>query len=108
MTASEVLCLDLEEVKAEHKAAMAQWRRRERAAERRSGYARTDAVATAANAKHSAVIEALRDATLCTIASLIAKVRACRANRGDDELAVSLMWDIGVVAGEVGPSELAA
>jgi hypothetical protein len=89
MTASEVLCLDLEEVKAEHKAAMAQWRRRERAAERRFGYARTDAVATAANA--NAVIEALRDATPCTIAGLIAKVRACRVNRGDDELAVSLM-----------------
>jgi hypothetical protein len=43
----------------------------------------------------------------CTWAGLFAKARAWRDDKYDPDLPSNLMWDIGVLAGEVKPDEVA-
>ena len=99
---------DMNAAIAEHKAAIGRWKRRERSAERRTGYRAADAEKDhAANVSMNA-IEALRDARPRTLAGLIAKARAARVVHVDEvdvNLAASIVWDIGALAGEVKPEE---
>lgn len=90
----------------EYKAAMARWRRRKRAAERRTGYAKADANREATGDAAWDAIYALRDTVPATLAGLAAKARAWRYLEKDikeqaDELVYSLATDISIMAGEV-------
>jgi hypothetical protein len=90
----------------EYKAAMARWRRRERAAERRTGCAKADASRDAAGDAAWDAIHALRDAVPATVAGLAAKARAWRYLEKDlkeqaDDIVYSLAKDVTIMAGEV-------
>jgi hypothetical protein len=98
---NEQVSPDDHKAEQKHKRALRNWRQRERYAERRTGYAAAERTIRTACIKHSNAIQALQGATPVTLVGLVAKARACRANKDDDELAASLMWDIGVLAGEV-------
>jgi hypothetical protein len=87
----------------EHRAAVAKWERRERAAERRTGFTKADANADAAGRASWQAMETLRDTLPHSFAGVAAKARAARHLKDDmaDELVASLARDIGVLAGEV-------
>jgi hypothetical protein len=87
--------------KQEHEGALRKWRRRERYAERRTGYAQADAIASDIGDKHVRALEQLEDATPRTWAGLVAKARVCRICKGDDRLSSNLVQDIMALAGEV-------
>jgi hypothetical protein len=80
-----------EAVKKEHKAAMARWRRRERAAERRSGFAKAESSVNAACQASDEAMRALRDTPAHTFAGLAAKARTARHLKDDfaDEVGAS-------------------
>jgi hypothetical protein len=85
--------------------AVARWRRRERAAERRTGYAKVEANKEAAGIAARDAIYTLRDAVPTTLAGLAAKARAWRYLEKDikeqaDELVYSVASDISVMAGQ--------
>jgi hypothetical protein len=85
------------------KAAIRRWRRRERAAEHRTGYAKADADQTAACHASARANDALQDAIPKTFAGLAAKARVARYVDTDagEEIGAFLMRDVGVLAGEV-------
>ena len=98
---------DDEEAKKKHKVAMAKWRRRERAAERRTELADAEAIRSDACNVAWQAMEGLRDTTPLSFAALAAKARAARYLDGavGDELYLPLLRDIGVMAGEVEPEQ---
>jgi len=87
--------------------AMANWLRRERAGERRIGYTKADAAAAAACHASAELNDELKKTHPQTIAGLFAKARAaslvCLSDLNDQ-----LVWDIGLLAGEVTAAENAA
>jgi hypothetical protein len=91
-------------------AAMARWRRRRRAAKRRTGLEKAETNQNAACQAAWDAIETLRDTVPQTLEGLAAKARAWRDLETDiqeqaDELVYSLANDISVMAGEIGPGE---
>jgi hypothetical protein len=90
---------DCGEAQRDHKAALKNWRRRERAAERRCGYAEARAVVDDVCSQHCAAIEALQDARPSTFDELLLKARACHAHDGDADLENSLVEDVMALAG---------
>jgi hypothetical protein len=88
----------------EYKAAKARWRRRERAAERRSGFTKAEADEIAASDAASKTRDELRAAVPQSLAGLAAKARAARIIEVDSDhpnIEFSLLYDIGEMAGEV-------
>jgi len=92
---------EFEAATEQEEAARRRWRRRERAAKHRTGYAKADADQTAACHASARANEALQDAVPKTLAGLAAKARAVRHIEEDvgDDIAASLIRDIGVMAG---------
>lgn len=91
--------------------AMKEWKQREKAAKRRTGLSQAGAVQRAASTASVKLIDELIQAQPRTLAGLVAKARAARVvkvNEIDDGLAVRIVWDIGVLAGETAPEEAAA
>jgi hypothetical protein len=86
--------------------AMARWRRRERAAERRTGHAKADANRETACTAARDATNTLRDTVPATLAGLAAKAKAWRYLEKDikeqaDELVYSLADDIDVMVGKL-------
>jgi hypothetical protein len=89
---------------AAEKRAMANWRRRERAAEQQTGYAKADASAAVACTASVKLIEELIETRPRTIAGLFAKARAARLVCWE-KLNEQLAYDSGMLAGEVTAAE---
>jgi hypothetical protein len=87
----------------DYRAAVAKWERRERAAQRRTGFTKADANATAAGRASRQAMETLRDTLPQSFAGVAAKARAARHLKDDmaEELMDSLARDIGVMSGEI-------
>jgi len=109
----EELCRELDpavtglnecEQEREHRAAMAKYKRRVRAADRRTGHAKAWAIEGAACVAATKATDALCDAVPRTFQRLAAKARADRLI-DDPNLKHSIVWDIGVIAGDVQPED---
>lgn len=92
---------------AAEKRAMANWRRRERRAEERTGHVKADAAVAAACHASVDLIRELTQTRPRTVAGLFAKARVARIVCMD-ELNEQLAWDSGMLAGEVTAAENAA
>jgi hypothetical protein len=92
------------------KRAARNWRRRERGAEKRTGYAAAMAAQEAADAVSTDLVEELRNAIPVTFAGLAAKARASTAcsNAGCCDFEAELARDIRVLAGELTRAEAEA
>jgi hypothetical protein len=94
----------------QNRADMRRWQRRQRAAERRTGFAKAYSDQEAACHAAADAQDALRDAIPKTFAGLAAKARAARYIKDQireqaDELGWSLIYDLGILAGEIGPDD---
>jgi hypothetical protein len=77
------------------------WAARQQAAMQRFGYTQAVEALDSAADRHFEALSALQATRPITLAGLVAKARICRENPDDYELALSLMSDIGVLAGDV-------
>jgi hypothetical protein len=77
------------------------WAARQHAAMQRFGYTQAAEALDSAADRHFEALSALQATRPITLAGLVAKARICRENPDDYELALSLMSDIGVLAGDV-------
>ncbi len=89
---------DMRKAFEEHKRVVRNWKRRELAAERRTGYRAADAAQDRASEASSAAIEALALTRPCTLAGLAAKARAALIINSDNYFDWQLAQDIDALA----------
>jgi hypothetical protein len=82
----------------DYRAAVAKWERREKAAQRRTGFTKAESNTTAAGNPSWEAMRALRDTPAHTFAGLAAKARTARHLKDDFAF---LVYDIGVMSGEI-------
>jgi hypothetical protein len=95
---------DLDAAAKGHSAALKEWGKRRRSAEKAAGYTRAERVQALASERFEDIRDELYDARPTSIAGLRAKARAARVS-SDDGLQQQIMFDIGVLFGDLDENE---